>query len=140
MRQVESICPEPAVDNDFESLMDLPWSRELVPDGSTIAARITELPGCFSEGRNFEEALANLQDALEMWIESSLELGNEIPNPLDRTELEPEPSFSGRFSVRMPKTLHRQLFYMANDEGCSINQLVVTILAEKVGNTSSERR
>ena len=79
----------------LEELVKLPWSRELVPDGPTVAARVLELPGCFAEGNDLAEALANLEDALEAWLASALELGNEVPRP--RGEAEPE-SFSGRFS------------------------------------------
>jgi|GEM_PF-180979 len=113
----------------LEELVKLPWSRELVPDGPTVAARVPELPGCFAEGNDLAEALANLEDALEAWLASALELGNEVPRP--RGEAEPE-SFSGRFSVRVPKTLHRRLAALADGEGCSLNQLVVTVLAEAV--------
>jgi predicted RNase H-like HicB family nuclease len=37
------------------------------------------LPGCHSDGETYAEALANIQEAIELWIESALEHGEEIP-------------------------------------------------------------
>ncbi len=112
-----------------EQLAQRPWSRVLVPDEGVIAASVPELPGCFAEGATMEEALANLEDALESWLSGAVESGLEIPQP--QGEVEPE-EYSGRFSVRVPKSLHRRLATRADAEGCSLNQLVTTILAEAV--------
>jgi len=101
----------------------------LVPDEGVIAARVPELPGCFAEGATLEEALGNLQDALASWLSAALETGNEVPSP--RGEAEPE-EYSGRFSVRVPRSLHRRLALRSDAEGCSLNQLVSTLLAEAV--------
>jgi predicted HicB family RNase H-like nuclease len=75
------------------------------------------------------EALSSLQDALESWLSAALESAIEIPSP--RGESEPE-EYSGRFSVRLPRSLHRRLAMRAEAEGCSLNQLVSTALAEAV--------
>lgn len=112
-----------------EQLVQRPWSRVLVPDEGVIAASVPELPGCFAEGATMEEALENLEDALELWLSAAVESGLEIPRP--QGEVEPE-EYSGRFSVRVPKSLHRRLATRADAEGCSLNQLVATILAEAV--------
>ncbi|MGH3119298.1 MAG: toxin-antitoxin system HicB family antitoxin [Gaiellales bacterium] len=116
-------------DSRVEQLLSRPWSRVLVPDDGVIAARVPELPGCFTEGGTLEEALANLEDALASWLSAALETGNEIPQP--QGEVEPE-EYSGRFSVRVPRSLHRRLVVRADTEGCSLNQLVTTVLAEMV--------
>ncbi|MBV8194109.1 MAG: toxin-antitoxin system HicB family antitoxin [Candidatus Dormibacteraeota bacterium] len=112
-----------------ERLLDRPWSREFVPDDGLVAARVPELPGCFASGATWEEANANLVEALASWLSAAVELGNEIPKP--GGEVEPE-EFSGRFSARVPKSLHRQLSARAEVEGCSLNQLVTTVLAASV--------
>ena len=44
-----------------------------------------------------------------------------------------EPTKSGRFVVRLPKTLHTALEKEAATEGTSLNQLVVTKLAARLG-------
>lgn len=40
---------------------------------------------------------------------------------------------NGHLHIRMPGTLHTQLKARAREEGCSLNQLVVTLLAGGVG-------
>ena len=44
-----------------------------------------------------------------------------------------EPTKSGRFVVRLPKTLHVALEKEAAAEGTSLNQLVLTKLAARLG-------
>lgn len=44
-----------------------------------IIAESTDLPGCFTQGRNFEEARENLIDAIELWITVGLRNGEEMP-------------------------------------------------------------
>jgi predicted RNase H-like HicB family nuclease len=112
-----------------EELIRRPWSRELVPDEGVVAARVPELPGCFAEGETLDEALTNLEDALESWLAAAVEAGVEIPSP--KGESEPD-SYSGRFSVRVPRSLHGKLALRAEVENCSLNQLVVSLLAAAV--------
>ena len=38
----------------------------------------------------------------------------------------------GRFTLRMPKTLHNTLEILAKDEGISLNQYIVYTLTQKV--------
>lgn len=116
-------------DATTEQLIRQPWSREFVPDDDLIAARVPELPGCFASGATWEEAHANLEEALRTWLTSAVELGSEIPAPRGAEELE---EYSGRFSVRVPRSLHRRLAERAASEDCSLNQLVATLLAEAI--------
>lgn len=118
----------------LERLLARPWCMEIVGDGDTFAASVPELPGCFAEGATREEALDNLQEALDSWLSAALESGIEIPSP--KGEADPE-EYSGRFSVRLPRSLHRRLAMRAEAEGCSLNQLVSTTLAEAVDPTTS---
>lgn len=112
-----------------EDLLSKAWSREFVPDDGLISARVPELPGCFATGTTWEEAHTNLEDALEAWLTAAVELGNDVPEP--RGDEEPD-EFSGRFSVRVPRYIHRRLANRAEAEGCSLNQLIATLLAESV--------
>ena len=43
--------------------------------------RIRELPGCMSHGATQWEALENIKEAMELWIETALENGDPIPEP-----------------------------------------------------------
>jgi predicted RNase H-like HicB family nuclease len=39
------------------------------------------LPGCYTDGRTFEEALENIRDAIQLVIESRQAVGDPIPIP-----------------------------------------------------------
>jgi antitoxin HicB len=41
-----------------------------------------DLDGCMAEGASLEEAVANLADSRELWIEARLENGYPVPEPL----------------------------------------------------------
>ncbi len=86
-------------------------------------AEIEDLPGCLSQGETAEEAAAALEECKAAWIESALASGIEIPPP--RTDAE----YSGRFVLRMPRSLHRRLAWRARQDGVSLNTEVATLLA-----------
>lgn len=68
-----------------------------------------------------------VQDAMQAWIESALEDGIPVPEPRKTAE------FSGKFVVRVPRSLHRQLASAAERDGVSLNAYVSTTLAQAVG-------
>ncbi len=47
-----------------------------------IVAECPALPGCVSQGRTEEEALRNIREAVELWLETEVEkrLANVAPN------------------------------------------------------------
>ncbi len=53
------------------------WSNE---DGAFIA-EAPELPGCMAHGDDQEEALKNIKDAMQFWIDTAGELGRTVPEP-----------------------------------------------------------
>ena len=53
------------------------WSNE---DG-VFVAEVPQLPGCAAHGETQEEALKNVNDAVELWIETAREFGDPIPEP-----------------------------------------------------------
>lgn len=50
-------------------------------------AKAPQLRGCMSDGATYAEAAAHLQEAMELWLETSEELGMEIPRPQPRFAL-----------------------------------------------------
>ncbi len=44
-----------------------------------IVAEAPDLAGCFTQGKDFEEARENLIDAIELWITVGLKKGEEMP-------------------------------------------------------------
>ena len=94
------------------------------PEGGYVA-EIEDLPGCITEGETLEEVFQRIEDTRRAWIEIQYEDGAEIPLP--RTEQQ----YSGKFLIRIPKGLHRQLAEQAKREGVSLNQYVETMLATR---------
>ncbi len=45
---------------------------------------VPSLPGCVSEGDTKEEALANIKEAIELYLESIRERGIQLPNVEER--------------------------------------------------------
>lgn len=89
----------------------------LYPDAiAGYTAEIKDLPGCITQGETVEEAVQNLEEAKLLWLETAYEDGMDIPNPSTTVQ------YSGRFALRMPKTLHREVAEQAQEEGLSINQ------------------
>ena len=50
-------------------------------DGGGFVATVPDLPGCMSDGETPEEALTNVQDAIDAWLEAAGDLGRPIPSP-----------------------------------------------------------
>jgi RNA polymerase sigma-B factor len=96
-------------------------------------ASVEELPGCTSRGDTAEEALAGLRAAMESWLTAAIAENREIPQPgQDAAKSRASHSYSGRFLVRMPKSLHEELAQAAEKEQISLNRLVTDVLASAV--------
>jgi len=117
---------------DFAS-KDYPVLLHRDREGDYIA-EIPDLPGCMTDARTKEEALREIEDAKRAWIAVALEKGMEIPEPRD---LDGQPS--GKILLRLPKSLHRSLWWEAEREGVSLNQSVVFLLTKAIGIRSLER-
>lgn len=51
------------------------------PGENNYSAYVPDLPGCVSTGRNFEETLKNIREAIEGHLEVMREFGDPIPEP-----------------------------------------------------------
>lgn len=40
-----------------------------------------ELPGCMAHGDTYEDALKNITDAMNFWVETVQEIGKPVPKP-----------------------------------------------------------
>lgn len=47
-------------------------------------AEVPELPGCMAHGDTCETALANVKEAVALWVETAEEFGDTIPAPKGR--------------------------------------------------------
>ena len=114
-----------------EDYLKLPYTIKVTRDESDgytgWFAKVEELPGCMTQADTFDELGEMIEDAKRAWIESALEDGVEIPLPRKTEE------YSGKFVVRLPKSLHKQLVETANQEGISLNTYVNVALSQAVG-------
>lgn len=112
---------------DITYYMNLPYNVIIRKDPyGGYFAKVEELEGCMTQGETYEETFKNIREAMELWLEDALEDGAKIPEPdIDGEE------YSGKFVVRLPKTLHRKLARNAHKENVSLNQYVVFLLSER---------
>ncbi len=129
MRDIDLRAPlPPELQAQVQAHLDQPYHKHVYrdPDGYYVA-EVVELPGCMSDGDTEAEALAHLTEAMTAWLEAMLLTGQSVPEPLDET------TYSGKYALRMPKSLHERLAKQAEREGVSLNQWLVTLLAQGSG-------
>lgn len=115
-------------------ILQRPYSRLLIPDESgSYTAEIFEFPGCMAVGATAAEALENLEEVAIDWVAAALEQGQDIPEPMEATD------YSGKLVLRMPSGLHKRAAMCAEREGASLNQFIVTCLAEAIGERARQR-
>jgi antitoxin HicB len=120
------------MEKTIDYYMNLPYTIELQCDPEHgWFVRVKELRGCMSAGDTAEEALAMIQEAKAGWLEVALEEGLAIPEP------RAEEDYSGKFVVRVPRSLHQELVESAAREGVSLNQYINVALARSVGQRMS---
>lgn len=114
----------------LEEYMKLPYP--MVIEGDEVEGGYTvyypDLPGCVTCTNEAEKIISMAEDAKRAWLEASLEDGY-IPQLPDSTK-----SYSGKFALRMPKSLHRKLAEHARDDGVSMNQYCVYLLTQQMDN------
>jgi antitoxin HicB len=108
-----------------EDFLNLKYPMEIVEDEGGWLASVPDLPGCNSFGTTVNDAVNNVQEAKDLWIKSQLEQGHTVPLPTD------EDSFSGKFILRIPRTLHRSLHYQAQKQGVSLNHYASYLLSSR---------
>ncbi|MGI8793485.1 MAG: type II toxin-antitoxin system HicB family antitoxin [Acidimicrobiales bacterium] len=97
------------------------WSAE---DGEHVAT-VAEFPSLSWLDENQSEALRGLIDLVAEVVADLESTGEPIPQPIS------ERRFSGKFNVRVPESLHRELVLAAAEQGVSLNRLVSDRLAHR---------
>jgi antitoxin HicB len=117
------------IEQRVEELMNQRYRRELFRgEEGTWIGRAPELPGCITEGETQSEALEMLEDAMRSWFEVAIEKRKSIPIPRAEDE-----EYSGKFNLRVPRSLHRKLVEQASSERSSLNEYCVYLLSEASG-------
>ncbi|MBM3157939.1 MAG: type II toxin-antitoxin system HicB family antitoxin [Chloroflexi bacterium] len=94
--------------------------------GTYWVARVAELPHCLIHGDSPEEAVKEIEEVKLDWIQSNLEDGLPIPEPVPY-------KCSGHIRLRIPPSLHKLLRDRAIVEDVSLNQYMTSALASSVG-------
>jgi predicted RNase H-like HicB family nuclease len=122
---------DPAV----QSYLTQPYSRILIPqEGGGFSAEILEFPGCFAEGETADQAYANLEAAAASWVAACLSNGTPIPPALTNYEA------SGKFALRLPRSLYQRAAKAAAKDGVSLNQFVTAAVAERLGSQTTTEK
>ena len=102
--------------------LEIFWSEE----DKGFIAEVPDLPGCSAWGATEANAAREAQRAIAAWLEAAKGAGREIPKP---SVAEPLDRYSGKFIVRVPRTVHARLARKAKQEGVSLNQLIASVLS-----------
>lgn len=92
------------------------------PEDEAYVARVPELPSCVTHGETQEEALEMAHEAIEVFLESLVADGKEIPIPMARRK------FSGKIPLRIDPVLHRDIAVKADGENISVNRYIEKLL------------
>ncbi|MEA3278870.1 MAG: toxin-antitoxin system HicB family antitoxin [Pseudomonadota bacterium] len=87
-------------------------------------ARVKELPDVAEYGETYEDAYSLALDTIETAAEAFAERGRAFP-----AALVPAEDYSGRVTLRLPRSLHRALAEASESEGVSLNQHLVNVLS-----------
>ncbi len=95
------------------------WSAE----DDEFVATVAEFPSLSWLDSDQTEALRGLVNLVAETVVDLESTGDPVPEPIS------ERRFSGKFNVRVPESLHRDLVRAAAEEGVSLNRLVSDRLA-----------
>jgi antitoxin HicB len=116
----------------LEDYLKFDYPMELIRDrdeGDAWVASVPDLPGCNSYGDSVSEAVKNVTKMKALWIRGRYDSHLPIPEPSD------EDDFSGKFVLRIPKSLHRSLAFQAQRQGVSLNHYASYLLSERHSNS-----
>jgi antitoxin HicB len=110
---------------DLAYYLELPYRLEIVKsEHGDCVLSFPELPGCVTQIDDLADIAAMSREILTGWLELALEDGQDIPEP------EGQPDYSGKFILRIARSLHRELAVAADREGVSLNAYAAAILAQ----------
>ncbi len=114
--------------------LQYPFTVSANLDGGFVIV-FPDLPGCVTQAEGWEEIGEYDDDARRLWLESAY-AQEELDIPLPSYPEE----HSGKFNVRLPKSLHRRLVEAAEREGVSLNSHIVELLSRRDPQAEIQRR
>jgi predicted HicB family RNase H-like nuclease len=121
---------EQNIKSQVQKYMKLPYTMTVQyqdEQGGYYVATFLELPDLTMTGSTPEEAIRELLLEAPEWFELNLKSGYKIPLPSHSNK------YSGRINFRMPKYLHKTIALIAEREGVSINQYLLSAVAKAAG-------
>jgi len=121
--------------------MNLPYTIEIVPIAESLGGGYTaSLPqvgryAIIADGETPDEALNSLEAIKKERFADYLKKNIEIPEPKPDRE-----DYSGRFVLRIPKELHKQLVVAANENQISLNQFTTYLLAANLNHNQTKKQ
>lgn len=103
------------------------WSK----DDQEFSGLCAEFPSLSWLATNKEDAIRGITKVVAQVLKDLKQNGEPVPQPLSLQD------FSGKFMVRVPPLIHKNLAMEASEAGVSLNRLVSSKLAS-VANTSLE--
>lgn len=102
--------------------MKYPFSvAQMENDGHVYwVAKSSQLDGCVGQGNSAEEALVELAENEEAWLETAKEVGIPIPD----VSIEKVQTYSGKMTLRVSPFVHAQAAHIAKKWGISLNQYI----------------
>lgn len=108
--------------------------RRFFEEGSHVfRATVRELPHVHGVGDTYSEAYEMALEAIDGLKTMAAEDGAPFPEPAQEGMVD----WSGRVTLRLPKSLHRLASEVAEDEAVSLNQFLVTVIADAVARKSA---
>ena len=121
-------------ENRLKDYLKLNYPIRMVEDpGRGWFVEIPDLPGCMTVVDKFEDACKAIELVKQGWMEIVLEDGREVPLPST------DKKYSGKFSLRIPPSLHERLVEQADAEDMSLNAYCLCLLSFGAGRRESGR-
>lgn len=102
---------------------EYPFNVIADPDGGYVIV-FPDLSGCMTQVETLDEVGPMAEEIRTLWLETEYDAGDDIPVPSYPEE------YSGKFLLRIPKSLHRTLTVAAEREGVSLNVYACQLLGE----------
>ena len=103
--------------------------KENVDGDFYFVGRVSEFPNISSYEDTYDEARLMVIDSINSLHKIAIEDGVSFPEPIPSLDEE----YSGRVTLRMPKSLHAKIAQQAILEDVSVNQYLVTAIATYAG-------
>ncbi|HOZ02853.1 MAG TPA: type II toxin-antitoxin system HicB family antitoxin [Bacilli bacterium] len=115
-----------------------PFSLKVVeyePNDTEFEVAFNDFPSVVGAGDTPEEAIKEAYQNLEIFIEDCEEHSIPLPNPSKTNYLD---EYSGKITIRLPKTLHRDLSEYAKRDGMSLNAIAIEAIRFYLSSSSME--